>query len=51
MFFVRRPSQETVDRFLHDSQDLPLSYGPVGIVREKSQKPNPKAQTKWDSTS
>ncbi len=33
MFLVRRPSQEAIDRFLRASQDLPLSYGPIGIVR------------------
>ena len=33
MFLARRPSRETIDRFLLDSQDLPLSYGPIGIVR------------------
>ena len=32
MFFVRRPSREAIDRFLRDSQELPLSYGPIGIV-------------------
>jgi uncharacterized protein (UPF0548 family) len=32
MFFARRPSRETIDRFLRDSEDLPLSYGPAGIV-------------------
>jgi uncharacterized protein (UPF0548 family) len=32
MFFVRRPSRETIDRFVRDSQELPLSYGPIGIV-------------------
>ena len=32
MFLARRPSRQTIDRFLLDSQDLPLSYGPVGIV-------------------
>ena len=32
MFLARRPSRETIDRFLLDSQDLPLSYRPVGIV-------------------
>ncbi|OFW23970.1 MAG: hypothetical protein A3G21_03600 [Acidobacteria bacterium RIFCSPLOWO2_12_FULL_66_21] len=35
MFFVRRPSTDAIDRFLSDSQELPLSYGPIGIVREK----------------
>jgi uncharacterized protein (UPF0548 family) len=33
MFLARRPSRETIDRFLLDSQDLPLSYGPIGIVK------------------
>lgn len=32
MFLVRRPSREAIDRFLRASQDLPLSYGPIGIV-------------------
>jgi uncharacterized protein (UPF0548 family) len=35
MFLARRPSTE-IDRFLLDSQDLPLSYGPVGIVRTET---------------
>jgi uncharacterized protein (UPF0548 family) len=33
MFLARRPSQEAIDRFLRDSQELPLSYGPIGIVQ------------------
>ena len=33
MFMARRPSPGTIDRFLRESQDLPLSYGPIGIVR------------------
>lgn len=32
MFLARRPSRETIDRFLRDVQDLPLSYGPIGIA-------------------
>ena len=32
MFLARRPSPEQIDRFLRDSQILPLSYGPTGIV-------------------
>jgi uncharacterized protein (UPF0548 family) len=32
MFMARRPSPETIDRFLRESQDLPLSYGPIGFV-------------------
>jgi uncharacterized protein (UPF0548 family) len=40
MFLARRPSQETIDSFLRDSQDLPLSYGPIGIVSDERQRPN-----------
>jgi hypothetical protein len=36
MFLARRPSQETIDRFLRESQPLPLSYGPIGIVTADS---------------
>jgi uncharacterized protein (UPF0548 family) len=32
MFLARRPSQKTIDRFLLDSQALPLSYSPIGIA-------------------
>jgi uncharacterized protein (UPF0548 family) len=32
MFFVRRPSREAIDRFVSESLELPLSYGPIGIV-------------------
>ncbi len=32
MFFARRPSREAIDRFVYDSRELPLSYGPIGIV-------------------
>jgi len=32
MFLARRPSAERIDRFLRESEDLPLSYHPVGIV-------------------
>jgi uncharacterized protein (UPF0548 family) len=32
MFFIGRPSREAIDRFVRDSQELPLSYGPIGIV-------------------
>ena len=31
MFLARRPSPQTIDRFLRESQDLPLSYGPTGL--------------------
>jgi len=33
MFFIRRPSSDTIERFLADSDDLPMSYGPVGLVQ------------------
>ena len=32
MFFARRPSREAIDRFVRDSHELPISYGPIGIV-------------------
>ena len=33
MFLIRRPSPIAIERFLDDSRGLPLSYGPVGIVK------------------
>jgi uncharacterized protein (UPF0548 family) len=33
MFFLTRPSPAVIDRVLRDSQDLPLSCSPIGIVR------------------
>jgi uncharacterized protein (UPF0548 family) len=36
MFLARRPSLETIDRFLRESQHLPLAYGPIGIVSADS---------------
>ena len=32
MFLARRPTPGGIDRFLRQSHDLPLSYGPIGIV-------------------
>jgi uncharacterized protein (UPF0548 family) len=32
MFLTRRPSPDTIDRFLRDSLELPTSYGPIGIL-------------------
>ena len=32
MFLSRRPTLSVIDGFLRESQDLPLSYEPVGIV-------------------
>jgi uncharacterized protein (UPF0548 family) len=34
MFLVRRPSAAEIGRFLDRSRHLPLSYGPVGLVRQ-----------------
>jgi len=33
MFFIRRPSRDTIGRFLAESQHLPMSYGPIGLVQ------------------
>ena len=33
MFLARRPSSAQIDRFLSESQVLPLSYSPTGIVK------------------
>jgi uncharacterized protein (UPF0548 family) len=32
MFLARRPSRGAIDRFVRNSRELPLSYGPIGIV-------------------
>jgi uncharacterized protein (UPF0548 family) len=34
MFLAQRPSPRRIDRFLRESQDLPLSYGPIGLVKD-----------------
>jgi uncharacterized protein (UPF0548 family) len=34
VFLLRRPTPADIDRFHGASRDLPLSYGPVGILRE-----------------
>ena len=36
MFLARRPSLETINRFLRDSRDLPLSYDPIGILQRQT---------------
>ena len=33
MFLALRPSQQTIDRFIAESQALPLSYDPIGLAR------------------
>lgn len=33
MFLARRPSPDTIVRFLYESRDLPLSYGAPGILK------------------
>src|SRR4029453_15814814 len=40
MFLARRPSADTIQRFLRDSRDLPLSYEPVGILNLESTRGN-----------
>ena len=40
MFLVHHPSKEAIDRFLRQSQELPLSYGPIGIVRGETVRHN-----------
>jgi uncharacterized protein (UPF0548 family) len=35
MFLATRPAPAVIARFLRESQDLPLSYAPAGIVRER----------------
>src|SRR5262245_26185408 len=35
MFFARRPSMDDINRFLLESRRLPVSYNPIGIVRER----------------
>ena len=32
MFLAQRPSRDVIERFVRDSQELPLSYSPVGIA-------------------
>ena len=36
MFLARRPTPNVIDRFIRESQDLPLSYAPIGIVRTRT---------------
>ncbi len=33
MFFAKRPSRQAIDRFIKDSQGLPLSYEQVGLAQ------------------
>ena len=35
MFMMRRPSSAVIDRFLENSRELPLSYTPIGLVKER----------------
>jgi uncharacterized protein (UPF0548 family) len=37
MFLARRPSRQAVERFIGESRDLPLSYGPIGLVLNLSE--------------
>ena len=36
MFLLRRPSPAAIDRFLRESQAAPLSYSPIGLVKNVS---------------
>ena len=36
MFLAQCPTRNVIDRFIRESQDLPLSYGPVGVVRART---------------
>lgn len=36
VFLLRRPTGREIEQFLERSHDLPLSYGPTGIVRHRS---------------
>ena len=38
MFLARRPSPDTIDRFLWESRDLPLSYDPPGILESETRR-------------
>src|SRR5882724_6850123 len=35
MFLLRRPTQREITDFLDQSRNLPLSYDPIGIARQK----------------
>jgi uncharacterized protein (UPF0548 family) len=36
MCLTHRPSRQTIERFLGTSQELPLSYSPIGLVRTET---------------
>lgn len=36
MFYIHRPSPQAIERFIGGSQELPLSYGPIGLIRSKT---------------
>src|SRR5947207_2203441 len=33
MFFTRRPSSQAIERFIRESQELSLSYSPIGLAQ------------------
>jgi uncharacterized protein (UPF0548 family) len=35
MFLVHRPSPSAIERFLRESEALPLSYAPAGLIKDK----------------
>ena len=40
MFLAQRPSPETIARFLSDSRERPVSYGPIGLAGPQSTRRN-----------
>jgi uncharacterized protein (UPF0548 family) len=36
MFFALRPGRQAIERFIGQSQALPLSYSPIGLVRNET---------------
>jgi uncharacterized protein (UPF0548 family) len=36
MFLARRPTRGFSERFIVESRELPLSYGPIGLVRDET---------------
>jgi len=40
MFLLRRPSSDTIERFISASQAKPLAYSPVGVARHEAEQHN-----------
>ena len=39
MFLAHRPSRQAIERFIGASQELPLSYSPIGLVQTETVSP------------